>query len=1287
MHRALSIAAAFAILATSARAQGGGATLSVERIFGRSEFASAPLPDVHWMPDGSSYVETRSAPFGGTDIVRVDAATGRTTVLAPAARVVDERGDPILVEDLSLSADGRKALLFHNSVRVWRRNTRGVYHVIDFATGTVTPISRAPGLQMFAKFSPDGREVAFVRDNDLYVTDLATGRERALTHDGSDVIINGTTDWVYEEELDLRDAFRWSPDSKRIAFWRFDQSNIPVYPLLDDSTLYPRVLHLRYPKAGAPNSSVKIGVVTVATGDTKWMDIGTDTSSATGGYIARVEWMGSDSLTIQRLPRLQNRIDLLMVSATTGGSRLILSERDSAWVEVDGAAPRWVENGTMFLWPSERSGWRRYYLYRRDGTLVRPVTRDSVDASALAGVDDRRGLVYVIQAEPTPMQRQLVRYALRRPGSGTRVTRTAGTHDVSIAPGARYFVDVYTTAATPPVVTLASLPTPGTPRVLEDNAALRATLAQLAIRPPEFFTIPMPDGVMLNAFRIVPADFDSTRKYPVLMYVYGGPGSQTVVDAYGGARYLWHQLLAQRGFVVVSVDNRGTGARGSAFKHVVYRNLGAHESRDQLDAARWLARQPWVDASRIGIWGWSYGGYMAALTSFTGGDLFRAAISVAPVTDWRLYDTIYTERYMGLPADNLEGYRRSAPQNHVRGLTARYLLVHGTGDDNVHPQNSIQLANRLEAAGKLFQMVLYPNRTHSISGGNTQVHLFATLTRFVEEELGGRREEPVTSTSDARDATLPRTRAERTGYAETSHHDDVIAFLDSLHALGGPRWTSIGRTTEGREIPLVVLSRPQVSTPEEARRLGRPIVYVQANIHGGEVEGKEALLALIRDLWSDTGPSVLDSVVLLANPIYNADGNERFAPQARNRGAQNGPELVGQRANAQGFDLNRDYVKAEAPETRASLAALERWDPHVFVDLHTTDGSYHGYALTYSPPLNPAAVFTGPYTRDTLLPELRRRMRERHHVETFDYGNFEHNFVAGAATDTAPQAWSTYEAFPRYGTNYVGLRNRIAILSEAYSHDPFERRVRSTYAFTREILSLVAERGAEIRALRSRADSSVVAWGRAPATAPALPLRSELTRHPRQQVVIAEELARTGDSSLTQPGVRRGWRRTGHFLEVRMPVYDRFDPTLERRLPAAYILGAADSAAVRLLTLHGVRIERLPRAWTTTVQRFTIDTVITARRAFQGHRTLRLEGRWSGDRRTIPAGSYVVPTAQPLGLLAFYLLEPESDDGLATWNVFDAHLTRGGEFPVVRVREVRQQAAESSKQGYGGGGG
>ena len=468
--------------------------------------------------------------------------------------------------------------------------------------------------------------------------------------------------------------------------------------------------------------------------------------------------------------------------------------------------------------------------------------------------------------------------------------------------------------------------------------------------------------------------------------------------------------------------------------------------------------------------------------------------------------------------------------------------------------------------------------------------------------------------------TGPLTRAERTNYTETSHYADVMAFLDTLKTRIDPsvhaQFGTLGYTTEHRAIPFVRLSR---GVPKR-----KPIVYVQANIHAGEVEGKEALLALLRDLGTHHGPSVLDSIDLIAVPIYNADGNEKFASQSVNRTEQNGPEQVGQRPNGMGLDLNRDYVKAEAPETRASLEAFNTWNPDVFVDLHTTDGSFHGYALTYAPSLSPAAR---PYTRDSLLPELRRRVAQRDGFAIFDYGNFEGN----------PRAWKTYDNRPRFGTNYFGIRGRIAILSEAYSHDPFERRIKATYAFVREILSLVAEKKARI-AHQSDLEADSV------------PIRSALTPTPLSLPVVAESLIATGDSSQTQPGVPRGYRRAGHFDTVTMDVYDRFAPTLKVPTPSGYVVPANQTLAIRLLRLHGITMTG-PKPTCGPAQSFAVDSTTQDTVAFQGHKQAHVFGHWSSSAESVQGPCYEVSTHQRLGVLAVYLLEPQSDDGLVTWNI------------------------------------
>ena len=704
--------------------------VTVERIFASPDFRGGAIPQPAWLRSGSSYIDARPAKDGGTELVKVDIATGHESVIAKADQLAAE-GKKLDVEDMSLSGDEQLAILFHNSVQVWRQNTRGMFDVYDFRTGKLTPVSRAKGLQMFAKVSPDGRKVAFVRDNDLYVTDLASGREQRLTKDGSENIINGTTDWVYEEELGLRDAFRWSPDSKQIAFWRFDQSAVPAMPIVNELGLYPKIATLRYPKAGQPNARVKVGVLRLQDNRVTWLATGPDT----GQYVARMEWVGNDSLALQRMPRKQNLVDVLLMSAATGRGRIVMTDRDDAYVDVENGDLRWIGEGKrQFLWLSDRTGWRQLFLYDRDGKVVRQLTADGMDVMEVLALDQANGAAYVRAAGPTPMERNVYRVSLAG-GPMERVTREAGTHNFSISPDAKFAVDIYTTINTPPVATLYELPSMRVIRVLQDNAPLKQRLSRLNVRPAEFIKVPMADGTLLDGYRIVPPDFDPSHKYPVLMYVYGGPASPQVSDQWGGARTLWHQSLAQKGYVIVCVDNRGAAWRGRDFRKTTQYKLGIKESDDQISAARWIGQQSWADASRIGLWGWSYGGYMTALTTTRGGDLFKAGIVVSPVTDWDLYDSIYTERYMWTPQQNAEGYRVSAPLTYVDGLKARLLLVHGTGDDNVHPQNTLQFANKLQAAGKPFYMMLYPNRTHSISGGDTSVHLYNTFTRFLLENL------------------------------------------------------------------------------------------------------------------------------------------------------------------------------------------------------------------------------------------------------------------------------------------------------------------------------------------------------------------------------------------------------------------------------------------------------------------------------------------------------------------------------------------------------------------------
>ncbi|HYK82636.1 MAG TPA: S9 family peptidase [Gemmatimonadales bacterium] len=730
MRRVVRIAPlALLLVARSLAAQAAPApSLTVHTIWGAPQFTSDSV-SVAWLPDGKSYTALDQDAAGHTDLYRVDAVTGRRDVLLHGADLVPAAGQqPIAIEEYGFSADGARLLIFTNSARVWRRNTKGTFYVWDFAAKRLTPVSAKPGYQMFAKFSPDGRRVAFVRDNNIYLSDLASGAEMALTSDGSENVINGTSDWVYEEELDVRDAFRWSPDGQRIAFWRLDQSAIRPFYLLNTDSLYSELVPVRYPKAGTPNSEVRIGVVEVGTGRTTWVDLGADKDI----YVAALGFVGSpEELWLTRLNRRQNRLDVVLADVRTGASRVVMTDRDSAWVEAH--EPQWIDGGRQFLFQSERDGYAQVYLFNRDGSLVRRVTPGGWDVLALYGTDEQARVLYFSGAIDGPLGRPLLRIGLDGTGL-TRISTQPGTHDIEFDPTFQRYVDTYSRAGVAPVETLRRAD--GTLlRTIADNGVLARKVAALGLRVPEFLKVPTPAGVELNAWLIKPKDFAPGRRYPLLMFVYGGPGSQRVTDAWGGAQYLWHQMLAQEGYLVASVDNRGTGARGAQFKKLTYLHLGRYESADQVSAARWFAGRPYVNPHRIGIWGWSYGGYLTSRAMFVGGGVFKAALAVAPVTDWRFYDTIYTERYMRTPAENAAGYDESAALGFADSLNGSFLLVHGTGDDNVHFQNSLRLVERLEAANKQFDMRIYPNKTHAIAGGNTRENLYGLFTAWLKRVL------------------------------------------------------------------------------------------------------------------------------------------------------------------------------------------------------------------------------------------------------------------------------------------------------------------------------------------------------------------------------------------------------------------------------------------------------------------------------------------------------------------------------------------------------------------------
>ncbi|MEZ5289591.1 MAG: S9 family peptidase [Vicinamibacterales bacterium] len=737
-------AAALVLAALPAAAQAPDRTAldrQLGRIFQDGAFAPPSFGPARWMADGTAYTTVEpAASGGGSDLVRYDAASGARTVLVAAARFVPAgRTAPLDLADYAWSDDGRRLLVFTNTQRVWRQHTRGDYWVLDLDGGRLRQLGGdAPASTlMFAKFSPDGTRVAYVRANDLYVERVDGGRITRLTTTGSETIVNGTSDWVYEEELGVRDGFRWSPDGRRIAYWQFDTSGVGIFTLLNNTdTLYPVVTRIPYPKPGSTNSAARIGVVAADGGTTTWMATPDDPRNS---YLARLEWHDASTLAIQQLNRLQNQQDLLTADATTGAVTRVFRDRSEAWVNVVDRV-HWVDQGRKFLWTSERDGWRHVYLAAADGGATAPVTRFEGDVLQLLGPDATDGWTYFTASPDDPKASYLYRARLDGRGAPERLTPAdqPGSHTYRLAPGGRLAFHTYSRFDVPPVVDVIELPSHRVLRTLTDPSALRAALAPIVQPPVEFFTVEIGEGLSMDGWMLKPSTFDPAKRYPLLVYVYGEPASQTVVDRWQGNTGLFHRALAEAGYVVVSMDNRGTPApKGAAWRQSVYGAVGDLSSKDQAAGVRaLLARHPFLDPARVGVWGWSGGGSNTLNAMFRFPDVFSVGVSVAPVPDQTLYDTIYQERYMGLPDANAAGYRLGSPIHFAEGLRGDLLVIHGSGDDNVHVQGTERLVNRLVELGKPFDLMIYPNRTHAIAEGpGTTVHVYRKIAKYFVDHL------------------------------------------------------------------------------------------------------------------------------------------------------------------------------------------------------------------------------------------------------------------------------------------------------------------------------------------------------------------------------------------------------------------------------------------------------------------------------------------------------------------------------------------------------------------------
>jgi dipeptidyl-peptidase-4 len=719
--------------------------LSVETIFGAQARAQM-FGGVQWSRDGESYaVIERAEPSGGSEIVRYAAISGARTVIVPASELMPAGATaPLRVDDFQVSADAALLLLKTNSRSFRHGFPFGDFWLFNVAKRSLRRIGGdAPNASlMYAELSPDGNAIAYVRDANLYVEPAdGSSPPRRLTTDGSDRIVNGFGDWAYEEEFGLAKAFSWSPDSRRIAFWRFDMSAVGTFYMIHDTVVpYPEISSIRYPKVGTANSTVSVGTVDVITGRTTWLRLPGDPAQ---NYVPQMNWAAqSQDLLLQVSNRRQNRYAVLLANAATGESKPLFVEQDAAWIDAN-PAPTWIHDGRAFLWLSERDGWRHLYAVSRDGKRIDLRTPGRFDVVNVVRVDEARGWIYFIASPDNPTQRHLYRAALTGKARIENVApdQTRGWSYYDMAPNARWAIETYSTFDTPPVSRLMSLTGEVPARVLKDNPAVAQLQAANPLPPTEFLRLDIGSHVKLDAWLMKPPGFDPHRKYPVLFYVYGEPFGVTVTDLWGGTRAWWHRMLAQQGYVVVSIDPRGTPQpRGRAWRKSIYQQVGILASADLAAGARQLlSERPYLDPQRVGVWGWSGGGAMTMNSLFRYPDLFKTGIAVAGPTDLLLYDTIYQERYMGLREDNPDGYRDGSPITFAGKLQGNLLLIHGTDDDNVHYQHLELLVDRLVAANKQFTMMAYPGCAHFVPeilvGNATSLHMFTLMKRYLDEHL------------------------------------------------------------------------------------------------------------------------------------------------------------------------------------------------------------------------------------------------------------------------------------------------------------------------------------------------------------------------------------------------------------------------------------------------------------------------------------------------------------------------------------------------------------------------
>jgi len=700
--------------------------ITLEDIFQKKLFTPQRSPTLEPINDGELYCRLVN---DSLNLYNYKKGEYKRTVVTSSQLIPEGESTPISMSKFVFSEDGNKILFATETENIYRHSTKSYYYVYSIKEKSLSPLSKN-GKQRLAAFSPDGTKVAFVRNNNLFIKDIKLNIEKKITDDGSyNEIINGASDWVYEEEFGFTKAFFWSPDSKRVAFYRFDETHVKEFQMTIWGNLYPEEYKFKYPKAGEDNSIVQIFVYNLKTEAIVPIDINSDKNS----YIPGIKWtQNPEILSVQYLNRHQNELIILLAEAESGITKEIYQESNEYYIRINNNLT-FLKDSEHFLLTSEQDGYKHIYLFDMLGNLEQQITNGNWDVDKLYGIDEQKGLIYYSSSETSPLNREL--FSIRLDGSEKqKISANDGTNNARFSPNFKYFTNTYSNANTPPQINIYKS-NGDLLRTITNNNLLKNRTAEYHFSKKEFFEFKTSEDVILNGWMIKPADFDSTKKYPILMFVYGGPGSQRVLNSWD-RRMAWFQMLSSKGLIIACVDNRGTGARGEAFKKVTYQQLGKYETMDQIEAAKYLGSLEYINKNRIGIWGWSYGGYITASCLTQGADNFSMGIAVAPVTNWRYYDNIYTERYMRTPQENPEGYDQNSPIFHADKLKGKLLIIHGTADDNVHVQHSIDFAAALVKENKQFEMQFYPNSNHGIyTGKNTTIHLYTKMTKFIEYNL------------------------------------------------------------------------------------------------------------------------------------------------------------------------------------------------------------------------------------------------------------------------------------------------------------------------------------------------------------------------------------------------------------------------------------------------------------------------------------------------------------------------------------------------------------------------